>query len=184
MLYGKGDTDGDWLAERDHFYSGLELDDWDEDWDEGDEGDEDCHGHDHEPLGNGALLEPIEVIRGDLTDLISKVTVNPGKKIVSVTYDDHDTMIVKAHEDDDFDPYVGTALGMVYKIFGSRTAFRKWVDENSKTVKAKKTKAGDAGDTGGGNTDASTPTDTTAAAAAKKKTGARTGKGKTPAASK
>ena len=46
-------------------------------------------------------------------------------------------VIVKTHKEDDFDHYVGVALGMIYKIFDSKTAFRKWVDSNSKTVKPK-----------------------------------------------
>lgn len=127
----KGDVDGDHIAERDHFRDGLcgccgtcgvHSDDWEE-WECGEAEDD--------------LLDDEVTVKEALTDFVSKITINPDKKIVSVTYDDHDTTIVKTHEEDDFDPYIGVALGMAYKIFGSKTAFRKWVDENSKTVKPK-----------------------------------------------
>lgn len=128
------------LAECDHYYEELckdheddleeltdeELDDILSD-DEDDEFDEDS--------------EEEYSVKDALTDYISKVTINPDKRVVSITYDDHDTVIVKTHKEDDFDPYVGVALGMIYKIFDSKTAFRKWVNHNSKAVKSKPKKA-------------------------------------------
>lgn len=132
------DANGD-LVESDHFYEELckdykddlkeltdeELDDLLSDIDDDDDDDFEI----------GADRE--DSVKDYLIAYISKITINPGKRVVSVTYDDHDTVIVKTHKEDDFDPYVGTALGMIYKIFDSKTAFRKWVDSNSKTVKPK-----------------------------------------------
>ena len=48
--------------------------------------------------------------------------------------------IVKCHKDDDFDKYIGAALAYMYNKFGSKTAFRKWVDENAKVVAPKEKK--------------------------------------------
>lgn len=46
----------------------------------------------------------------------------------------------KTNGTDEFDPYVGVALALCYQKFGSRTKFRKFVDEFADVVRAKSEK--------------------------------------------
>ena len=46
--------------------------------------------------------------------------------------------VAKASEEDDFDPYVGVAMALVYQLFGSKENFRKFVRENGLVKNIKK----------------------------------------------
>lgn len=63
--------------------------------------------------------------------------INPQGKAVTYLPDFEDPVVVKTHPDDDFDKYVGAALAYVYSEFGSKTQFRKFVDEYSKVLKSR-----------------------------------------------
>lgn len=62
--------------------------------------------------------------------------INPQGKVVTYLPDFEDPVVVKTHPDDEFDKYVGAALAYAYSMFGSKTKFRKFVDENSKVLKS------------------------------------------------
>lgn len=63
--------------------------------------------------------------------------INPQGKVVTYLPDFEDPVVVKTHPDDEFDKYVGAALAYAYSMFGSKTKFRKFVDENSKVLKSR-----------------------------------------------
>ena len=44
----------------------------------------------------------------------------------------------KTHPDDEFDPYVGSALAICYNLFGSKTQFYKYVDSVIKECDTKR----------------------------------------------
>lgn len=44
----------------------------------------------------------------------------------------------KTHPDDEFDPYVGSALAICYNLFGSKTQFYKYVDSAMKECDTKR----------------------------------------------
>ena len=69
----------------------------------------------------------------------TKYFINEDKKIVTVKKPDGSVIQVKCDKRDEFDPYVGVALAMAYKEFGSKAAFRKYVDTNV-TKQSKKNK--------------------------------------------
>lgn len=68
-----------------------------------------------------------------------KYFINEDKKIVTVKKPDDSVIKVKCDKRDEFDPYVGVALAMAYKEFGSKAAFKKYVDTNV-TKQSKKEK--------------------------------------------
>ena len=69
----------------------------------------------------------------------TKYFINEDKKIVTVKKPDGSVIQVKCDKRDEFDPYVGVALAMAYKEFGSKAAFKKYVDTNvTKQSKKKK----------------------------------------------
>lgn len=78
---------------------------------------------------------------------LRQIVINEKEGIVTAITGDHDDKVVtmsKCHEEDEFDPYVGAALALAYQLFGSRTQFRKYVDEKAKklsVIKEKKLKA-------------------------------------------
>ena len=63
--------------------------------------------------------------------------INPESKVVTYLSDFEDPVVVKTHPEDDFDKYIGAALSYVYAEFGSKTQFRKFVDEHSKVLKSR-----------------------------------------------
>lgn len=63
--------------------------------------------------------------------------INPENRAVTYLSDFEDPVIVKTHPEDDFDKYIGAALAYVYAEFGSKTQFRKFVDEHSKELKSR-----------------------------------------------
>lgn len=63
--------------------------------------------------------------------------INPESRAVTYLSDFEDPVIVKTHPEDDFDKYIGAALAYVYAEFGSKTQFRKFVDEHSKELKSR-----------------------------------------------
>ena len=48
--------------------------------------------------------------------------------------------LAKTSKDDEFDKYVGAALAIAYQLFGSKTQFRKYVDNEAKYIKQIKEK--------------------------------------------
>ncbi len=59
----------------------------------------------------------------------SNIWINENKKVVTVKKPDGSVIKVKCDQRDEFDPYVGAALALAYKEFGSKSKFRKYVDE-------------------------------------------------------
>ena len=59
----------------------------------------------------------------------NNIWINNKKKVVTVKKPDGSVIKVKCDQRDEFDPYVGTALALAYKEFGSKSKFRKYVDE-------------------------------------------------------
>lgn len=57
------------------------------------------------------------------------IWINEKKKVVTVKKPDGSVIKVKCDKRDEFDPYVGTALALAYKEFGSKSKFRKYVDD-------------------------------------------------------
>lgn len=49
-------------------------------------------------------------------------------------------IVLKCHEEDEYDPYVGAALALAEATFGSKRQFRMWVDNQSKKAKTKEDK--------------------------------------------
>lgn len=60
---------------------------------------------------------------------LENIWINEKKKVVTVKKPDGSVIKVKCDKRDEFDPYVGTALALAYKEFGSKSKFRKYVDE-------------------------------------------------------
>lgn len=58
---------------------------------------------------------------------IEKIILNDPATIV--WFDDGDKVVVKATDDDRYDPDIGVAMAVVKKAFGSRTAYRKFVQQ-------------------------------------------------------
>lgn len=85
---------------------------------------------------NPQLFNPVRKI-SDNTDA-NHIWINEDKKVVTVKKPDGSVIQVKCDKRDVFDPYVGVALAMVYKEFGSKSAFRKFVD--TKVTKQSKKK--------------------------------------------
>lgn len=63
------------------------------------------------------------------TKRLENIWINDKKKVVTVKKPDGSVIKVKCDKRDEFDPYVGTALALAYKEFGSKSKFRKYVDE-------------------------------------------------------
>lgn len=45
--------------------------------------------------------------------------------------------MAKTHPEDEFDPYIGSALAICYNLFGSKTQFYKFVDANIEATRNK-----------------------------------------------
>ena len=69
----------------------------------------------------------------------NNIWINEKKKVVTVKKPDGSVIKVKCDKRDEFDPYVGTALALAYKEFGSKSKFRKYVDD----IVAKQKKKGE-----------------------------------------
>lgn len=88
------------------------------------------------------LYDPVDrdmdTVAPEPTPISTKFLFNPSIKTTTYIPSSYEMPVVlKAHPDDDFDKYVGAALAYVYSEFGSKTAFRKFVDTNSKTIKSR-----------------------------------------------
>ena len=81
---------------------------------------------------------------------IKQLVINEKEGIVTSIGENHrlsinenDKKIVKmakTAKGDEFDKYTGAALALVYQLFGSKTQFRKYVDNEAKYVKQIKEK--------------------------------------------
>lgn len=69
---------------------------------------------------------------------IKSITVNKGKKVITVVFKDGAKQIVKCHPKDTFDPEIGFALALVRNAFGSKTQVRKFIAENAKNIEKSK----------------------------------------------
>lgn len=67
--------------------------------------------------------------------IIKSVYPNEEKKLVVVKWCDNSVTKVTCGEDDSFDIYVGVAIAVCKKFFGSNTQFRKTVDNLTKGAK-------------------------------------------------
>lgn len=78
---------------------------------------------------------------------LKQIVINEEEGIVTAITNNLDGKVVtlaKTAKGDEFDPYVGAALALAYQLFGSKTQFRKYVDEKAKklsVIKEKKAKA-------------------------------------------
>jgi DNA-binding protein YbaB len=68
------------------------------------------------------------------------ITINEAERVVTVVFPNGKKAMSRCSKDDKFDPYVGVALCIAAEQFGSKTKFKKYVDEHGKNVKAKKEK--------------------------------------------
>lgn len=62
---------------------------------------------------------------------IEGIYPNKEKKLVVVKFDENTTIKVQCQKEDEFDLYIGVALAINYKLFESKTQFRKFVDKNT-----------------------------------------------------
>lgn len=85
------------------------------------------------------FVDPRDFEGGDWRDFgpSESFIINPESRVVTYLSDFEDPVIVKTHPEDDFDKYIGAALAYVYAEFGSKTQFRKFVDEHSKELKSR-----------------------------------------------
>lgn len=66
-------------------------------------------------------------VRYDKTS-IKNIYVNESKKCVAVKFEDEDVRVIHCSENDSFDIYVGVALAIAKKAFGSSEKFHNKVD--------------------------------------------------------
>ena len=96
-------------------------------------------------------LEPTDtdVVKRDVKKEIKQLVINEEEGIVTAIannagyhhHGDFKTVtLAKTSKDDEFDKYVGAALAIAYQLFGSKTQFRKYVDNEAKYVKQIKEK--------------------------------------------
>jgi len=91
-----------------------------------------------------------DVVKKDVKKEIKQLVINEEEGIVTAIannagyhhHGDFKTVtMAKTSKDDEFDKYVGAALAIAYQLFGSKTQFKKYVDENAKEIlKVKKNK--------------------------------------------
>lgn len=72
---------------------------------------------------------------------LTQIIINEKDKVVTaitepkiVIKKEKKVTIAKCHKDDEFDPYIGAALAIAYQLFGSKTQFHKYVDNEAKNV--------------------------------------------------
>ena len=71
---------------------------------------------------------------------IRSVLINKEKRVVSVTFADGETKIIKCHPDDEFDAYIGVSLAISEYIFTSKNQFHKYVNETARVIPEKQNK--------------------------------------------
>lgn len=71
---------------------------------------------------------------------LDNIFIQPDKDTVVAKKDDGDIIKIQSVHGDEFDPYIGVALALAYKQFGSKAAFRKAVDKITPKPKKKKVK--------------------------------------------
>ena len=90
-----------------------------------------------------------DVVEKDVKKEIKQIVINEEEGIVTAIannagyhhHGDFKTVtLAKTSKDDEFDKYVGAALAIAYQLFGSKTQFRKYVDNEAKYVKQIKEK--------------------------------------------
>lgn len=78
------------------------------------------------------------------TTLIAEAEVSAGAKLMTSVMgeklNNREVFSVKCSTEDSFDPYVGAALALAEAQFGSKSKFKKWVDQNSTYVMSKEEK--------------------------------------------
>ena len=82
-----------------------------------------------------ASLSQLVMGMGSLEARVKRVYVNRNTRIVAVQWLDDSKTVVKCQPEDDFSVDVGVALAYCYKFFGSKTKFRKVIQEHIKEVK-------------------------------------------------
>ena len=65
------------------------------------------------------VIEPVTMTLSNGYEMPVGLTIKNKKEVT----------LAKTTEGDEFDPYVGAALAIVYQIFGSRHQFRKYIDK-------------------------------------------------------
>lgn len=76
----------------------------------------------------------LTMIWGTPKDKIKAIFVNKEKRLVVVRWKDNTTTKVYCQPGDDFSVDIGVALAYCYKVFGSKTKFRKAIEEHTKEV--------------------------------------------------
>lgn len=76
-------------------------------------------------------LKDIVPLRGSNFD-IKKIYSNEAKRTVAVLFKDGDKRVVHCSENDEFDVYVGVALAVARKVYGSSEKFHKLVEKKGK----------------------------------------------------
>ena len=66
---------------------------------------------------------------------IKSITLNEDKKITTVVFGDGSVKMSKCNKKDSYDPSIGVAMCIAYKIFDSKTKFHKYVNDNGKKIK-------------------------------------------------
>ena len=82
-----------------------------------------------------ASLSQLAMEMGSFEVRVKRVYVNRNTRIVAVQWLDDSKTVVKCQPEDDFSVDVGVALAYCYKFFGSKTKFRKVIQEHIKEVK-------------------------------------------------
>lgn len=68
---------------------------------------------------------------------ITSITANKNKGITTVVFEDGEVQMSKLAKGDHYDTSVGVALCIAYREFGSKTKFKKFVEENAKVIEKK-----------------------------------------------
>lgn len=68
---------------------------------------------------------------------ITSITANKNKGVTTVVFEDGEVQMSKLAKGDHYDASVGVALCMAYRDFGSKTKFKKFVEENAKVIEKK-----------------------------------------------
>lgn len=68
---------------------------------------------------------------------ITSITANKNKGITTVVFEDGEVQMSKLAKGDHYDASVGVALCIAYREFGSKTKFKKFVEENAKVIEKK-----------------------------------------------
>ena len=74
----------------------------------------------------------------DTTNNIESIQYNEKKRITTVVFGDGDVQMAKLGKDDEYDPCIGVAICIAAHQFGSKTSFKKYVNQNLKVKGVKK----------------------------------------------